>query len=63
MRNISCKKNPKSALSEKLYVIAVWVYDKESEPAFYNSFCFSLNYFQIPKRSDENSRDKSISKF
>lgn len=34
MRNISGKKNSNSAISEKLFVIAVWVYDKESEPAF-----------------------------
>jgi len=27
----------------KMYVIAVWVYNKDSEPAFYNSFCFTLD--------------------
>lgn len=39
--NISCKKNPKSDLSEELHVIAVLLYDKEPEN-FLALFYFSL---------------------
>lgn len=43
MRDISCKKNPKSTLSEELCVIAVLIYDKEPENIL-PLFCFSLKY-------------------